>query len=71
MNPLILYDVFPTFYHFYRTWNREYFFWNSKMGVPDHASIYFLYIQIDKLTYRFTPDIFLYIVMVSTHMAMF
>ena len=30
-----------------------------------HLSIF--YIQIDRLTYRFTPNIFLYIVMISTN----
>lgn len=76
MNPLILYDVFQTFYHFYSDMESRVLFFYFKNGRVEscHASIYSLYIQIDRLTYRFTPDIFfdfLYIVMVSTDMAMF
>lgn len=66
MNPLILYDVFTTFTTFIRTWGREYFFLLQKRECwIMHLSIF--YIQIDRLTYRFTPNILLYIVMISTN----
>jgi len=71
MNLLILYDLLLLFYHFIRTWSRGewnlvFYFTNGHAG-----SCIYLYIRIDRSTYRFTPEIFLQIVSVSTPMAMF
>ena len=71
MNLLILYDLLLLFYHFIRTWSRGK--WNFVFYFTNgHAGLcIYLYIRIDRLTYRFTPEIFLQIVAVSTPMAMF
>ena len=51
MNPLILYDVFPTLSIFIRTWSREYFFLLQKQECwIIHLSIFYVY--ADRLTYN-------------------
>lgn len=73
MNPFILYDLLlpplPLSLVVHGSMEMEFFFLLiSQMGMLDHISIY---IRIDRSTGRFTPSIFLQIVVVSTPMAMF
>lgn len=63
-----------TYYHFFTTLfghKIRGIFFTSQIGMLDHASIY-LYIQIDQIDRPIDShlDIFLQIVMVSTHMDM-